>query len=165
MTKVLEEMPWSNDKLRSKIEQSRTSIEAFLGIVPDAVVYLCTRDEMTARVKAELLQRGTSTSKVAFLETHVFSLLLGKFFASTNEVWLIEGKGATDAILVHELLHSVQKCYPKRENICDYLTYRITNDTTIMEGKLRTEWAEIERVHSIDQIKSRFLADGNCEDI
>ncbi|HME50905.1 MAG TPA: hypothetical protein VKM55_01685 [Candidatus Lokiarchaeia archaeon] len=157
-------MPWSNDKFQSKIEHYRANIEAFLGIMPDALVFLCTRDEMTARVKTELLQRGTSADKLAFLEMHVFSLLLGKYFASKNEIWLIEGKGDIDAILVHELLHSVQKCNPKRENICDYLTYRITNDPTIMEEKLRSEWAEIERVHGLDQIKSRFLADGNCED-
>ena len=137
-------MPWSNDTFRSRIEQARAKIDAYLGISPDALVFLCTRDEMTARLKAELLQRGTMTDKVAFLETHVFPLLLGKYFANTNEIWLIEGKGDIDAILIHELLHSVQKCDPKRENICDYLTYRITNDPTVMEGKLRTEWAEID---------------------
>jgi hypothetical protein len=157
-------MPWSNDKFNSRIEQCRKRIEAFLGILPDTIVFLCTSDEMSARFKTELLAGGTSTKKVTFLEKHIFSLLSGKYFKNTNEIWLVERRSDINSILVHELLHSVQKCDPKRENICDYLTYRITNDPTLMEGKVLSEWAEIERAHGLDQIKSRFLAEGNCED-
>ena len=157
-------MPWSNDKLNSKIEQSRKKIKSFLGIRPEASVFLGTLNELITRVKNELLSGGTSKEKVVFLENHIFPLLLGKYFKTTKEIWLVEGKKDFDSILVHELLHSVQNCSPKRENICDYLTYRITNDPTIMDKTLLLEWKEIERTYGLEAIKARFLADGNCED-
>jgi hypothetical protein len=157
-------MPWSNDKLNSKIEQSRKKIKSFLGIRPEASVFLCTLNELITRVTSELLSGGTSMEKIIVLENHIFPRLLGKFFKTTKEIWLVEGKGDIDSVAVHELLHSVQTCSPKRENICDYLTYRITNDPTIMDKTLLSEWKEIERTYGLEAIKARFLADGNCED-
>nr|MDO8087194.1 hypothetical protein [Candidatus Sigynarchaeum springense] len=157
-------MPWSSDKLNTKIEQSRKKISSFLGTRPEAPVFLCTQAELIARVKDELLSGGTPEDKITFLEKHIFPLLLGKYFKKTAEVWLVEGKGDSDSILVHELLHSIQTCSPKRENICDYLTYRITNDQTIMDEKLLSEWKEIERAHGLKGIKARFLSPGDCED-
>ncbi len=156
-------MPWSNSKLEARIDHNRKRIKEFMGILPEARVLLCTRDEMCERVKGELLVGGRPVEKVAFLEKHIFPLLLGKYFKDSGEIWILEGKRDADTIVVHELLHSIQKCNPKRENICDYLVYRITNDPTIMESNLRLEWAEIEHVHGLDKIKSRFLSDGNCE--
>nr|MDO8116854.1 hypothetical protein [Candidatus Sigynarchaeota archaeon] len=157
-------MPWSNDKFNSRIEQGRKKIKSFLNVQPGAPVFLCTLDELITRVRNELLSGGTSMEQVLFLEHNIFPFLLGKYFKKTREIWLVEGQDGLDSTLVHELLHSVQTCSPKRENICDYLTYRITNDPTVMARRLLSEWTEIERTCGLAAIKARFLGEGNCED-
>jgi hypothetical protein len=89
---------------------------------------------------------------------------IGKFFRKTNQILLVEGKGDNWVTLIHELLHSIQKCSPKRESITDFLTFIITKNINAIESRELTDWDDIMRLHGISAIKQRFLKMGNCED-
>ena len=156
-------MPWTNDSLAEFVVEGKRLIHQEFGINPDVTVLLCTLKELNVRISSELSTR-VHPERLKKLQQFIIPLILGKYFKNTNEIWLIEGEGDKKSILIHELLHSIQICNSHRENIVDYLTYKITDDPTIITPSIVKDWNEIEKMHGIKAIKKRLLQPGDCEE-
>ena len=157
-------MPWTNIELEQKSDGLRTIIIDYLKIEPNSKIFLCTKQEMSIKLEEELRRKLVSKKKLDFFKTSIFPLVIGKFFSETNEIWLIEGPGEKKSVVIHEMLHSIQVCMEHREGICDYLTYKLSKDSTSIDENTLMDWSEIERIHGITAIKKRFLLKGDCED-
>ena len=156
-------MPWTNDSFAEFVVEGNRLIHQEFGIIPDATVLLCTREELNVRIIAELSTR-VHPERLRRLQQFIIPLILGKYFKETNEIWLSEGEGDKKSILIHELLHSIQICTSHRESIVDYLTYKITDDPTIITPFTVKDWNEIEKLYGFEAIKKRLLQPGDCED-
>jgi hypothetical protein len=148
----------------AKSVKLRLEVQDFVGIFPTTPVLFCSVSEMNETTEIELNGRGISQKRLDILKKHFFELLLGKYFASKNEIWIVEDKGAPDSVIIHELLHSIQKCRPNRESICDYVTFKISQDPTAMESRKRLEWQEIEKNNGLPRIIENFLSTIDCEE-
>lgn len=88
----------------------------------------------------------------------------GKHFFLKNEIWLIQQDGEQYEILVHELLHSIQRCSPDREGIVYYLTYKLTKNPAVIPVKKLQEWQEIEKSVGLKTIVKQLLLEKGCEE-
>ncbi|MHA1734069.1 MAG: hypothetical protein ACTSU5_19175 [Promethearchaeota archaeon] len=161
-------MPWTNDRLRTLVGQTQQLLVREFRVNVTAEVLLCTREEMIRRFTREVEARASTENwppeHLENWKEFLIPMVEGKYFGDTDEVWLVAGVGDTRPTLIHELLHSIQECHPKREPIVQFLTYRLTRDASTINGDLRGEWEEIERQTGLSGIKERLLKPGDCED-
>lgn len=159
-------MPWISEEFSHVIKEGRALVETEFGVRPTAIVFFCTEEEIFQETRRELTSRSISSERLKFLEKKVFPQIIGKFFPEKKEIWLVDGKGTTVSTLVHELIHSIQKCAPHRENIVDFITYRILkgSEKPSIEPELLGEWTEIESQYGFARIKQNILRKGDCED-
>ena len=123
-------MPWLPENFIETISEAKERISNNFEVIPSASVFLCSFDEFSNAVLEELKDRNFSKEQIETIKRIYLNQIIGKYFYKTNEVWLLEGKGDNLETLVHELLHSIQKCEPNREKIVDYLTYKLTGLST-----------------------------------
>ena len=98
--------------------------------------------------------------------THYLAkFVAGKYFSQDDTIWLVQGKGVDLPTLVHEFLHSIQVCRPHRENIVEYLVYKLLKDCTLIDERKLNEWREIEKQVGWKGIKQRLVLEGDCEDM
>jgi hypothetical protein len=157
-------MPWESEEFLPTIIQSKNIIEKEFGIRPNAAILLCTYEELSQTTIFELTKKKYSQEKLKFLKKYIIPKIIGKYFAKSNEIWLIDGKGTNFPTLIHEMIHSIQNCAPNREHIVDYITYRILKKEAPIEQNVLLEWTEIESSHKFSKIKKQILSDGDCED-
>lgn len=144
-------MPWTTDRLESLISEARTLL---LREFPDnfsASIYICSQAEMIDKTKEEMRET-------------LARFVIGKYFAKENMIWLVEGNGVNLPTLIHELLHSIQKCSPHREQIVEYIVYKLLEHSCSIDQALLRDWEEIETSVGFDKIKERLLSEGDCED-
>jgi len=153
-------MPWTNDNLDTLITKARQLLLKEFPDVFTAQVYICTQSEMIDRIKKEITREEFKGEVKRYLARFV----IGKYFAPGHVIWLVEGKGETLPTLLHELLHSIQRCGPHRENIVNYVVYKILNRPDLIDHRIREEWEEIEKSVGFKEIKKRFRSEGDCED-
>lgn len=157
-------MPWQPESLNKLIEEAKNLIIKYFKVEVATEVYLCSRDEMSKAVLEELKKNNRSDKTIDHIKKIYLKRIIGKYFAEKNEIWLLEGIGDTIEVLVHELMHSIQKCTPNREKIVDYLTYKLTSlKNQIPEETLR-EWTDIEKTYSFKVIVNQLLEEKDCED-
>jgi len=157
-------MPWLPDDFHATIVSAERIIEKEFGISPTVPVYLCSLDELKDAVLGELEGTNFNAAQIESVKKYYLNRIIGKFFRETKEIWLLEGKGDNLGTLVHELLHSIQKCAPNIENIVDYLTYKLTGSSSAILQEVLSDWSEIERLHSYGRIKRRLITEGDCEE-
>ena len=153
-------MPWTNDNLDLLVSQAR---KILLNEFPDlftAQIYVCTQLEMIERIKKEVKREEFKSG----IKKYLARFIIGKYFAVENIIWLVEGKGENLPTLIHELLHSIQECSPHRENIVNFLVYKMLDNTDFIDQKVLKEWIEIQKTVSYKEIKERLLSEGDCED-
>ena len=128
----------------------------------NANVELCTQNELVRKILEDAQKRNLSVAEIQSISL-LFPFLYGKYFKHSNTAWVIRGKGDNLSVIVHELLHSIQICNPRRENIVDYITFRLTNEAKFIDPLVKREWEEIEKIYGWERIKQRILIEGDCE--
>ena len=157
-------MPWLPDAFLMVIAEAGRLIQKEFGITPKASVFLCSSGELDDAVLREIERINLTAVQIRKIKNVYLRRIIGKFFKESDEIWLLEGKGDNIETLVHELLHSIQKCAPNIENIVDYLTYKLTGSSTMILEFIIDDWSEIERIYGYGEIKLRLVTDGDCEE-
>lgn len=151
-----------SDQLLESIDKAKQLIFEHFQINIKAEIFICTIDEMTNQLKLIYAPKAFTVFKKI---KPLISYLDGKYFKEEQEIWLIEGRGENIPTIMHEMLHSIQKCNTDhREPIVHYLTFKLTGDKTGIYNTLIEDWKEIERINGFKQIKRRMTSEGDCED-
>ena len=90
--------------------------------------------------------------------------IYGKYFAGTNEIWVVEKIGENIDVLIHEMIHSIQVCKPNREGIVDYLTFKFTKNESWINSKIIEDWRKIEKMVGLQAIKEKIVKNEDCEE-
>jgi hypothetical protein len=155
-------MRYPSDQLLESIDKAKRLIFEHFQINIEADISVCTIDEMINR-----LNQIYSPKALPIFEKikPLIHYLDGKYFREEQEIWLIEERGENLPTIMHEMLHSIQKCdADHREPIVHYLTFKLTGDKTGIYNTLIEDWREIERIYGLNQIKERLISEGDCED-
>ncbi len=156
-------MPWTSHKIDQIARKLATLIYQEFKITPSCPAFLCTRKELQQRIhQHEYYQRLQEQERKYFDYTLLY--ICGKYFSSTQEIWIVDECSNKQEILFHELLHSIQKCSPNREKIVSYLSWKILQDPTAIEEEIQHEWEEIEQQYGLAKIKQRLITEGDCEE-
>ena len=157
-------MPWQPEPFNSVIKEAKVLIFDHFKINTSANIFICSFSELEKAILKELKDTNITEEKIEHIKKIHIKRVIGKYFSKTNDIWLLEGKGNNIEVLMHELLHSIQKCSPNREKIVDYLTYKITGLRTQIPNEIFKEWREIEKNYGYKKIKTPFLLQKDCED-
>ena len=160
-------MPWQTQKLNEMVSTAKSLVaKSFNYPVSDlkTQIYIAQKDELITEIISELKILNYSKESITKIKNHYLSFVVGKFFRFTNEIWLLHNKGENIDTIVHEFLHSIQKCKPNREGIVDYLTYKITGNLKYINFYDLSDWQEIEKSVSFQKIQKRLISDGDCQD-
>lgn len=156
-------MVWINPDLDDLILRAKNRILEDFNITFEVVIHTCTLQEMEFAVIEEQRSFGATEEDLKFIQS-VLENIKGKYFSKRKQIWLIQGKGEKYETIVHELLHSTQKCTGKREPIVRYITSKLTENRSVLSSKRLAEWQEIEKMVGFSQIKLRLLSEGHCEE-
>lgn len=157
-------MPWVDNSLNKWIKQAETLISDEFNKSLHATFFVCTREELIPQVLTELKNLKYPEAEIEYSKQFLLPDILGKFFATTNQIWLVAGEGTNFDTILHEALHSIQACTGKREPIVDYITYKYTKNKAYIDEMEIIEWQEIEKTNSWKKIKTRLVTVGICED-
>lgn len=157
-------MPWTTAGLNALANEAKTLVRTYY---PNeeltAVVMVATAEEIIEESIVEKKKEGRSESEIRRIQ-RLRSLIDGKYFKYRHEIWVVRGKGERLGTLVHEFLHSIQKCSPNRERIVEYLTYKLTEDPQELLLARMEEWLEIERSIGLRSIINQLLKERDCEE-
>lgn len=157
-------MPWINPELNDMIQEAKKRInEAIASIELTAPVLVANSTQMKQEILTEAKLLHLSKKDI---EDRVFlsDYAVGKYFKLKHEIWLLEGKGENINTIIHEYLHSIQKCDPNRERIVEYITYKITSEKKGLSNGFIEDWMEIENNLGFNQVIARLMTEGDCED-
>ena len=157
-------MPWSSEELNSLIKKGRDIISNEFSIDSQVPIYNCSEDEMSTEIIKELETLNFSSKEIESIKKFQLPFIIGKYFRDRNEIWLVNPVGCNLSTLLHELIHSFQKCSPNRDNIADYIAFKFTGDTSHIIPENLKEWKEIERQVGFKRIKNQILVEKDCED-
>ena len=157
-------MPWLNDSFLKIVKRAKQRILLDFSIQSSAEVLLCTQAEIVEATYSEIQDTVESIKELKLLKIHILPDLIGKYFKSKDEIWLVIGKGDNFNILIHEMLHSIQICSPHREHITEFLSFKLTDAIDLIDPYVLEDWLEVEKLVGFDEIKERFLKKGDCED-
>ena len=156
-------MPWQTKELINLVNEAENLIIEFYSLPVHTNVFIVTQEEMIEVVLNEQQSMNRSPQE---LEKIRFELkyILGRYFSSRNEIWLVDEKGVVLDVLIHEFLYSLQLCKPHREHIVDYLTYKLTSNSNYISSSVLHDWQEIEKNFKLKKILERLRKVGDCED-
>lgn len=157
-------MPWKTETLNQLEAKVRTLIQEQFEIDFNVRIWVCDELEMENAVIDELKAQQISPQRIAYFKSNFIPFIIGKFFRQSNQILLIQGKGEIISVLLHEILHSIQRCAPHRENIVDYIVFRILHKRNEIAENIIHDWEELEKIHGFEKIKARLIHTGDCED-
>ncbi|MFV2016352.1 MAG: hypothetical protein ACC656_13045 [Candidatus Heimdallarchaeota archaeon] len=160
-------MPWLNSDFKNMVSKAKLMISTELNIPLENLitpVFTTTLGEIAQAVLVVLQHKNYGEAQIDYIESQLLPNVVGKYFSLKREIWVLQDKGENIETIVHELLHSVQKCSPNREGIVDYITFKITGVSSFMSSYHLANWQEIERTDSFEAIKDRLSNKGDCED-
>lgn len=150
-----------SDQLLLLISKGNMLIEEVFGVQVTAEIRIGTSTDLIPPIMKSISKRFPDlVPKIEPLITD----LDGIYLKDTHEIWLVQGRGENFTTLLHEMLHSIQKCESNRENIVDYLVYKLTGQKDSILPEILTEWIEIEKSNGFKSIKQRLLLEGDCEE-
>lgn len=155
-------MPWQTSKLSNIEKKARSLIYEFIDIQIDIPVYISTEEEMIEAVLFEQLKLNRKKNEIEKIK-YDLNFILGKFFSNKQEIWVVDGRGINLDVIIHELLHSIQKCLSKREHIVDYITFKITKNKEYIDELILKDWLEIEESVGFKKIIKSLVTIGDCE--
>lgn len=156
-------MPWQNLESFELTKKAQFLLKKHYNFEIKSQVYIVTEEEMVVNVLEEQTKIGRTTKELEMIKIEL-KYILGRYFATKDEIWLVEGKGVVIDVLFHELLHVKQKCTPHREHIVDYLTYKITRNKEFIKDSVVKDWEEIEKNEGLKKILERLQKEGDCEE-
>jgi len=156
-------MSLTSNHFLNLVAEARKLILREFNVHTSAKVELCTEIELAEIILDDAQRRNLSKQKIQHI-MQLLPFLYGKYFLHSHTAYVILGRGDNLAIIIHELLHSIQLCASNREDIVDYISYKLTNETKFIDPALKREWEELERIYTWEKIKHRLLIAGNCED-
>jgi len=156
-------MVWTNPDLEPIIKRSRDLIKEFFNETVTATIFVCTLQEMAEEVVKEMNQEHRSSWEQNYIRL-VIPSLEGKYFNKKNEIWLVQHKGEKIHVVIHEMIHSFQVCRPNRENIIDYICYKLLNDSSFIKEGIINEWKEIEKNYGFKAILNNIRSNSDCEE-
>jgi hypothetical protein len=160
-------MPWQTQELQKLVLTAKNLVvKTFQLLISDlkTQVFIAQKDELQNAILAELKELKYSQKAISKIKTYFLPYVIGKFFKLTNEIWVLHGKGDNVDTIVHEFLHSIQKCETNREGIVDYLTYRMTGNQQYLDVYELVDWQELEKSVSLKKIKEKLISIGDCQD-
>jgi hypothetical protein len=150
-----------SDQLLLLISKGNALIEEVFGVQVTAEIRIGISTDLIPPIMKSFAKRAPDlVSKIEPLITD----LDGIYLKDSHEIWLVQGRGENFPTLLHEMLHSIQKYAPNRENIVDFLVYKLTGQTDSILPEILAEWIEIEKSIGLKKIKHRLLSEGDCED-
>lgn len=126
--------------------------------------FICTREELIRETIEELKEDNYAKTEIEYAERYLLPKILGKYFSKTHQIWLVDIVGINLDLVIHEAIHSIQRCEENKEDIVDYITYKLTGNDFYINEYVLTDWKEIEKTFTWEKIKRRLLSIGNCED-
>ena len=156
-------MPWENPAIQPIIQQLHNLIKREFNLEVSAPFLICSINELKQACLLELEERNLQ-ERLLVKERQRLDFIYGKYFKESHEIWLVEDKGDVLDVMLHEALHSIQVCHIDREDIVDYITFKLTNDRLWIDDYTLENWLEIEESNGFSGIKKRFLTEGDCED-
>jgi hypothetical protein len=160
-------MPWKTNEFTKLVKEAKSLVASEFNIPItelDCPVYITGQEELQQAILDELELLHYSKNAIQKIKVHFLSHVIGKYFRLNDEIWVLQGKGNNIDTIVHELLHSIQRCEPNREGIVDFLTYMITGNSQYIDTFELEEWQEIEKMVTYHQIKMKLTSEGDCED-
>lgn len=160
-------MPWTTKELEKIAKEAKSLVAKEFKILSsklDNPIFIASKEELQQAILDELKQLHYSNHAIQKIQERFLPFVIGKYFKLTNEIWLLHGKEDNIYTIVHELLHSIQRCEPNREGIVDFLTYKITGSSQYIDHFELADWLEIEKTTSYAKIKMRLIGEGDCED-
>ena len=154
-------MPWQNQVSIELTRKSREQIKKFYGLEIESKVYVVTSKEMTEKDLEEQQKKGRSEKELESIKIEL-KYILGKYFEQTDEIWLVDNEGLVEEVIIHEMIHTKQKCAPNRESMADYLTYKITGNKEYIKESVLKDWEEIEKNYELKRIIERIQKVGDC---
>lgn len=156
-------MVWHDPELQPLIQAAQKVLHKYYKIELTAIILVCTRNELVYEVFKEYEDIIMSNLQQKIFEKAIQDIE-GRYFASSNEIWLVDQIGTNLETIIHEYLHSIQKCSPSREGIVYYVTYQLTNKQSQIDEYILTNWLEIEKEQGLKAIFKRILDIGDCEE-
>jgi len=138
---------WEEEHLIPLIREAQRRIrKLYPQSTLDARIYICTLEELRNVVITELHARKITISEIKRVTANLDEID-GKYFKKTHEIWLVQDRGTNLDTIIHELLHSIQKCHLDREDIVYYITYKLTDNPDHINPFTLKDWQEIEQQH------------------
>ena len=150
-----------SDQLLVLISKGNALIEEVFGVQVTAEIRIGTSTDLIPPIIKFFTERAPHL--VPKIES-LISDLDGIYLKDTHEIWLVQGRGENFPTLLHEMLHSIQKCIPNRENIVDFLVYKLIGQKDSILPEILTEWIEIEKSIGLKNVKQRLISEGDCEE-
>ena len=156
-------MPWTTPNIIELGDQAKSIIQKIYSYPLDAQIFVVSQNDLE---KAVINEQKTLDRTEQELQEIIFQLpfIVGKYFSSSHEIWIVEGKGEHLDIVIHEILHSIQKCYPNTEGIVNFITFLLTNTKSSISKKKLKEWKEIQKTNGKKAIFNRLVVPGDCEE-
>ena len=154
---------WLNPILDPLILRTKIIIQQNFKKTITAKIYVCTLEELAEAVIDEMSNGKRPQWEQDYIKL-VIPHLEGQYLQGKNEIWLVEGKGEIKHVILHEMIHSIQICQPNRENINDYICYRLLKDDGFIDQSIIIEWKEIEKTVGFKKILNRIITQGDCEE-
>lgn len=156
-------MTWQTPEILRLAKEAKDLVEKEVGVEETASVFIASEGEMTNATLQEQTELGRTPEEIERIRFDL-QFILGKYFPLSNEIWLVEGRGVILDVIIHEMIHSMQRCSLHREGIVDYVTFKITGNRDYVAESVLEEWQEIERSVGYKAIRRRLLSGGDCEE-
>jgi hypothetical protein len=126
--------------------------------------FICTREELINETIEKLKEENYLKTEIEYAKNYLLPKINEKYFPKLYQIWLVDVEGINLDLIIHEALHSIQKCEENQEAIVDYITYKLTGNKLYINDYVLLDWQEIEKTFSWKKIKRRLVLEGNCED-
>ena len=157
-------MGWITPEFEELVEVAKKKIKKELSIEPKAQIHLTDKEGLIKRFIEELEEKKIPEEEIQLFRKKYITRTIGKYFSKEDEILILSEEGEDLETIIHEFLHSIQKCRPNREGIVDYLTFKITGTKKYIEPYELENWLEIEKTNGYKKIKERLLTQGDCEE-
>ena len=156
-------MPWQNQESMELTNKAKALIKKRFNLDIESKVYIASEQELVEKILSEQRNEGRSIEELEKIK-YELKYILGRYFAKSDEIWLLENEGLVIDVIVHEMMHAIQKCGPHREPLADYLTFKLTGNKEYIRDSVLKDWEAIEKNQGLKRIIERLQKFGDCED-
>ena len=141
-------MVWKDKNLEQLVQEAKKLLRTIISHDFNSEIFICSRLELELAITNEL--QGKISDKQFSQVKQSIDLIEGRYFKSTNQIWLVNDRGVSLDTIIHELLHTIQICSPNREGIIYFITYKLTHNNAHINSFLLRDWIEIEKIMALN---------------